>query len=558
MTENDTRPQVFLRNLPHDQVGGWFNFTVILLVLFVGMFHVGFILTEYMQEDALITMRTSFNLADHGEYTFNLGEGHPGATSLLYGYYVAFIRLIFGDFAILFVSFFNVGFALAAAHLLALSLLPRHMETDPARATGMYLLLFMVGGLAPAMMRAASSGMETPILIFCMAASLFFVARRAALPLAVTLAVLPFIRIDAVAFGLIVCAVVALFRLRDATIALLGLVIGIAALLMANVTVFDAIMPLTAQAKEIAYQPMRDITSVLVRAVETFFTFSFYPGVTSKFIGPFLYATLGTIFFVALVCVAVQYFPLLKGAIRRHRHQAKSKIIDYSAAAHQTTMAPRLIMASAALMVPAAYVYGGVIFFWYLWPFSVLASLVLIDVASRWLVTGVKTFIALGGVLVLVGAFNIATHINIGAQESGFRAFIGTDIKNRAAPNDTLFLEPAGYIPFFAEIESWDTIGLASPRVLPYRVDIQNSNWWVDFVETERPRFILERKPVHKGGNVDGGYVLTEAERKRFNQLYALQAQYNYDEYLSINRGLFTPLLRFGSHADYYLYRLNP
>lgn len=558
MNAQDFKPQFLMGDLFKHRADHVFGFAILLLFMFVGMFHVGLILTEYMQEDALITMRTSFNLADHGEYTFNLGEGYPGATSLLYGHYVAGVRVIFGDFAILAVSMINVGFAMVAAHMLALSVLPRQMANDETRAPYIYMLVFMVAGLAPAMMRAAASGMETPILIFCMAAALFFVARRQSIPLACVLAILPFVRIDAVAFALIVVAVMALFRLRDAVIALLGIVVGIAALLAANVAVFDAIVPLTAQAKEIAYQPERDFSSVLGRALETFFTFSFLPGITSKFIGPFVYSILGVAFFAAALMAAVKYIPIGIDAIARYRHQAATKIINYDAVARQSIDAPILIMALATLMVPAAYVYGGVLFFWYLWPFSIFATLVLLDAILKRFALGFKSFAVIAVMLTLAGAFNIATHINIGAQESGFRASIGTDIKNRAAAADTLFLEPAGYIPYFAEIETWDTIGLASPRVLPYRQDITNENWWFDFIQGEKPTFILERKPIHDGGAADGGYILNTSEQDWFNQAYALQNHYQYDEYLSINRGLFTPLLKLGSHSDYYLYRLRP
>lgn len=558
MSDTIFKPGILtIGNLDDDPSHG-LRIALLLIALFVGTFHAGFLLTEYMQEDALITMRTSFNLADHGEYTFNLGEGYPGATSLLYGHYVALVRVVFGDFAILAVSVLNVAFAMSAAHLLAISLLPRHPADNGALRGSMYLMFFMAAGLAPAMMRAASSGMETPILIFCMALALFFVARRSPVPLAIVLGVLPFVRIDAIAFALIVCAVVALFRIRAAVIATIGLLIGISALLIANTVIFDAVMPLTAQAKELAYQPARDAASVLARATETYFTFSFYPGITSRYIGIIIYSALGVVFFLTLVRAAWKYVPLGFTALSKHRQQMRTKIIDFDWAARQTVEGPRLIMALSALLVPAAYVYGGVLFVWYLWPFSVMAYLVLADTVFSRFSPGFKSFAGIAVVLSVAGALNIVTHVNIGAQESGFRAFIGTDIKSRAAKEDTLFLEPAGYIPFFADIESWDTIGLASPRVLPYRADVENLNWWVDVVQGENPTFILERQPIHTGGHVDGKYVLTDDERAWFNQRYELLAHYVYDEYLDINRGLFTPILRLGSHSDYYLYRVRP
>ena len=34
---------------------------------------------------------------------------------------------------------------------------------------------------------------------------------------------------------------------------------------------------------------------------------------------------------------------------------------------------------------------------------------------------------------------------------------------------DTLFLEPAGYIPFYAGIKTFDEVGLASPEILRFK-----------------------------------------------------------------------------------------
>jgi hypothetical protein len=65
------------------------------LFLALVLVRVPYFLTHHNQEDAYIAFRTAFNLADHGVY-----EHAPGATSLLFGFLEAGLRLIFGGWAI--------------------------------------------------------------------------------------------------------------------------------------------------------------------------------------------------------------------------------------------------------------------------------------------------------------------------------------------------------------------------------------------------------------------------------------------------------------------------
>lgn len=70
------------------------------LFLALVLVRVLYFLTHHIQEDAYIAFRTAFNLADHGVYSFNVDEHAPGATSLLFGFLEAGLRLIFGGWAI--------------------------------------------------------------------------------------------------------------------------------------------------------------------------------------------------------------------------------------------------------------------------------------------------------------------------------------------------------------------------------------------------------------------------------------------------------------------------
>ena len=80
------------------------------------------------------------------------------------------------------------------------------------------------------------------------------------------------------------------------------------------------------------------------------------------------------------------------------------------------------------------------------------------------------------GLLVLITFLQFTVLKNIGFQENSYRSVIGKDIF-RMSDNpdiDTLFLEPAGYIPYYAKIKTYDTVGLSSPEILKFRK--QNNN----------------------------------------------------------------------------------
>jgi hypothetical protein len=113
--------------------------------------------------------------------------------------------------------------------------------------------------------------------------------------------------------------------------------------------------------------------------------------------------------------------------------------------------AVRLAMVGYAILPPAAYVYGGVIFPWYLWPSAVVAFALVsgMVVESRWKCIRLKSVIAMFAVLLLgLSAIRFAATANAGVQESIYRAGVGRFIASIAHTGDTLFLEPAGYIPF--------------------------------------------------------------------------------------------------------------
>src|SRR5690242_5157588 len=85
------------------------------LFLLALLARIPFYATHHIQEDAYITLRSAFHLADCGQYAFNLGGRSSGVTSVLYGPMVAGVRLLFGAHAIAALSVLNTILFLAGA-----------------------------------------------------------------------------------------------------------------------------------------------------------------------------------------------------------------------------------------------------------------------------------------------------------------------------------------------------------------------------------------------------------------------------------------------------------
>lgn len=504
------------------------------LWLTIFLFHFAFFLSGYVQEDAFITFRTGFNLADHGVYSYNTDENYPGATSLLYGHYTAWVRMASGGFAVNAIGLLNLLYSCVAGWLLCEVLLATSLLRLTRHNVQHHALLF-VACTAPALLRASGSGMETPLLILVMAAALWAIQHQRMLAAAVCLAMLPFVRIDAVSFALICVGVVMLTRPKAGLMLLAGLALGVVALLEANHATFGAYLPLTAEAKQLAYAPRHDVASVAANVWKVFVQGSYVPGVASKFIPLPLYGLITAVYLGAMVWLG-------RAALARTPEGERGLVRNASF----------LILAAASLLVPLAYAYGGVVFPWYLWPSSVMAMLVLtaavLSTRSVWLLR------ALVGAVVLTNVFNIVIHLSIAAQESGYRAAIGNHLRRIAPPQATVFLEPAGYIPFFAEIKAYDTVGLASGKVLGYRKQA-GERWWISLVQQEQPTFVIERSPIHLDGVVDQGRMLSADELAWFRAHYRLDKHFVYKAYLDENRSTLTPILKLGHHADYYIYQ---
>ena len=215
-----------------------------------------------------------------------------------------------------------------------------------------------------------------------------------------------------------------------------------------------------------------------------------------------------------------------------------------------------MVISASIIFLPLSYIVAGHVWDWYLYPYSflsyVLFTIFLINLKNYHKIKNIFVI-----VIFIISTFQFLVLKNIGFQENSYRSVVGKDIYKLSQNHqkDTLFLEPSGYIPYFAKIKTFDTVGLSSAEILSFRKNKSDNRWWLNFIEEKNPTFILDRNNIYDGFSYDGKYNLKDSEIKWFVKNYKLIKKYNYDEFLNKYSGIFKPFYRLGSHADYYLFK---
>lgn len=384
-------------------------FTAIFLVAFLA--RLPYYATHHVQEDAYITFRAAFHLADHGDYSFNLAGHSTGVTSTLYGPYIACIRLIFHTHTIMAISVLNTLIFLAGAALLSLGLFRNWRKR---------LLFFSLIALLPSGLLMSYAGMEIPLQTAAFCAALFTL--RYGHPRWTTLAfvlVLPLIRPDAIAYSLILTVLVFSFDKLYGALALAASASSILLILGFNRIVSGSFLTPTMMAKEIAYHPGHKLIEILYAAYRGLIAHSYLLPVESKYLdvlSPFI-----TLLLLAGCAYAVWL-------------------------ARQQTIAFRLLLAcfAAVVLVPGAYFIGEVLFPWYFWTPNWLCD-VLICYAAVLILFAAESpgkriaWLALfAAMLLIMDTAQWLVSYNIGLQEYHYRGDVGRWLHQVAQPTDTL------------------------------------------------------------------------------------------------------------------------
>jgi len=135
--------------------------------------------------------------------------------------------------------------------------------------------------------------------------------------------------------------------------------------------------------------------------------------------------------------------------------------------------------ASLAVFIGMFYLESIILFPWYVPPWTILAAIALalvIDELHGHAQAQDRRALALGLRVTAISlvAFQLAVlaasawqmRIEQRLVETGVRRTIGEWLRTHAAPGDTVFLEPLGYIGYFSQLKTYDFPGLSSPEVV--------------------------------------------------------------------------------------------
>ncbi|HTT56354.1 MAG TPA: hypothetical protein VMF63_04550 [Opitutaceae bacterium] len=159
---------------------------------------------------------------------------------------------------------------------------------------------------------------------------------------------------------------------------------------------------------------------------------------------------------------------------------------------------------SLALFLGMFYLNSIILFPWYVPPWTVLAFL-----ALAWTVDGIHARLAAAGRRGFASAIRVAGLLVVGVQcallvavawqtrvqqrwiEDHNRRAIGLWLHAHAAPTDTVFLEPLGYIGYFSRLKTYDFPGLSSPEVVA--AVRAGARTYADLIARLRPDWLVLR-----------------------------------------------------------------
>ena len=142
---------------------------------------------------------------------------------------------------------------------------------------------------------------------------------------------------------------------------------------------------------------------------------------------------------------------------------------------------------------------------------------------------------------------------NISTKES-HSIDIGKYIKSITDEHSTMFLEPIGYIPYFAKRYVYCEVGLVTPEVTEYRKKYGNQNFHKHFLKDKKPTIIVSRTDLF---NLDNETKDFPIDQKWLKDNYIQKKHFIYAERNTDNLNSFEILLGRYSEgvSDIYIYK---
>lgn len=479
-------------------------------VIFTILFKLIFLATQHIQEDALITWRVAQNLLDYGVIGFNGEEKISSSTTHLYMFTSYFFNLLFGKINFVYpLLIFNSILFTIGSYLLSKVLLKDVWHQ------AVFIFLF---GILPPSIKISILGMEYGLLFFLEMSLIYFgFFREKKWALILFPILILFARIDTVIFLGIVFLVDLIWTKKIRWSYILGGILGLGVVFGFNSLYFHEVVNNTITAKQLTYD----------RSFTTAQNWEYFYLNYGNFWGMIkLPGAINLITWVVLVFEILAFIFIIKKKEERNRFLWMVFIFGW---------AKQLIFISQKSL-----------FDWYYWVPQILLFvpiLILILEQERkrtlWL-----SLLIIFYILPMI-AFQTVHSIATGNGEWNYRRHIGLYLDSiEKDKNQWIFLEPAGYVPYFSHLKTIDEVGLVDKKIQD-EIKKDKSHYKINTIKNRKPKYLLSYKDLSQDENAD-----------YYKENYKLIKEFRIKDHLKSNNKILEKIYRLKpSGTDYNLYQ---
>lgn len=433
----------------------------VIAVIFTVLIKLPFLLTHHIQEDAFITWRVAQNLLDYGVIGFNGDTKISASTTHLYVFVSYFFNLLFGKELFIYpLLIFNSILFTVGSYFLAKTILKNNIHQ--------VLFIFLFGVLPPSV-KISILGMEYGILFFLEMSLLYFGFFKNKIWAQILFPILiMFTRIDTVIFLGIVFLVDLFWNKKIKWYYVLGGALAVLTCISFNWLYFHELVNNTIVAKSVAYEDQFSTQ----RKISLFFENM------GNFWGMLKLPTTINPFTIIILL-----FELLCFIYILRKKEARNFFV--------------IAIFAFGWVKQSIFLSQRSYFDWYYWvPQILLFVPVLVFIIEQktkkgWWLTALIIFYILPML-----AFQTIHSIATGNGEWNYRRNIGLFLKQyEKDKNQWIFLEPAGFVPYFSGLKTIDEVGLVDKGVQE-EILIDRKNYKLNTIENRKPKYILSYKDL--------------------------------------------------------------
>src|SRR5690606_32466917 len=178
-----------------------------------------------------------------------------------------------------------------------------------------------------------------------------------------------------------------------------------------------------------------------------------------------------------------------------------------------------------ALLKITVFAYFKAYFDWYYWLPRVFMFVAVLYYFLEFSTLNKKILIpAMALVILGLYFFQLVQSYTIGYMEKHQRMQISADLNlKKTGLQNSILLEPAGIIPFYTNLYTYDEVGLVNKRMNDEMLKDENF-WWINSVKKFQPTYILT---IAKEAGTSGGiYQMNAKDEAEFQENYTLIRKY--------------------------------